>query len=64
MDNGELIFVGKRFVERIGTYTTLLTEDDLKAIRQNGRGCGLLQIARRLPYACCRLSEMHHFGKH
>ena len=34
MDNGELIFVGKRFVERIGTYTTLLTEDDLKALRQ------------------------------
>jgi hypothetical protein len=49
MDNGELIFVGKRFVERIGTYTTLLTEDDLKAIRQMAEDVGYFKLQDAYP---------------
>ncbi len=49
MDNGELIFVGKRFAERIGTYTTLLTEDDLKAIRQMAEDVGYFKMQDAYP---------------
>jgi hypothetical protein len=33
LDNGQLIYVGKRFVEKLGTYEGLLTEDEVMAIR-------------------------------
>lgn len=33
-DNGEVKYVGKRFVDSIGTFTTLLSEDELNGIRQ------------------------------
>lgn len=33
MDNGELIYVGKRFVEKIGTYRALLSENEVVEIK-------------------------------
>lgn len=33
MDNGELIYVGKRFVEKIGTYKALLSEKEVIDIK-------------------------------
>lgn len=32
MDNGELLYEGKRFVEKIGTYTGLITGQDLENV--------------------------------
>ena len=32
MDNGEVLYAGKRFVEKLGTYSGLLTSEDLKTI--------------------------------
>lgn len=32
-DNGEVTYVGKRFVENVGTYTTLISVEDLESIR-------------------------------
>lgn len=32
-DNGEVKYVGKHFVENIGTYTTLISAEDLKGIK-------------------------------
>lgn len=32
MDNGEVKYIGKRFVDNVGTYTTLLTEEEVKEI--------------------------------
>lgn len=33
-DNGEVTYIGRNFVEHVGTYTTLISEDDLKSIVQ------------------------------
>ncbi len=35
MDNGEVKYVGKRFVEKIGTYRTLLSADEVLLIQEN-----------------------------
>ena len=35
MDNGEVIYVGKRFVEKIGTYRTLLSAEEVQQIEKN-----------------------------
>lgn len=32
MDNGEVKYIGKRFVDNVGTYTTLLTEEEVREI--------------------------------
>lgn len=34
MDNGEVVYQGKRFVEKIGTYSGLLAEADIKTLHQ------------------------------
>jgi hypothetical protein len=34
MDNGEVKYVGKRFVEKIGTYRTLLSEEEVLEIHK------------------------------
>ena len=33
MDNGEVIYVGKRFVENIGTYKTLISVEEVNEIK-------------------------------
>ncbi len=32
MDNGEVIYVGRRFVEKIGTYKGLISAEEIQAI--------------------------------
>jgi predicted small secreted protein len=34
LDNGEVIYIGKRFVEHIGTYRTLLSEEEVLDIKK------------------------------
>lgn len=34
MDNGEVFYVGKRFVDNIGTYKTLITSEEVEAIKK------------------------------
>jgi hypothetical protein len=34
LDNGEVLYVGKRFVEKIGTYRTLLSEEEVRSIEK------------------------------
>jgi len=34
LDNGEVVYVGKRFVEKIGTYRTLLSEEEVRSIEK------------------------------
>jgi hypothetical protein len=34
MDNGEVLYVGKRFVDNIGTYKTLITSEEVEAIKK------------------------------
>jgi len=35
MDNGEVKYVGKRFVEKIGTYKTLISAEEVLLIKEN-----------------------------
>ena len=35
MDNGEVKYVGKRFVEKIGTYKTLISAEEVLLIKKN-----------------------------
>ena len=35
MDNGEVTYVGKGFVDKIGTYKTLISEEDVQFIKSN-----------------------------
>ena len=35
MDNGEVTYVGKGFVDKIGTYKTLISEEDVRFIKSN-----------------------------
>ncbi len=35
MDNGEVKYVGKRFVEMIGTYKTLISAEEVLLIKKN-----------------------------
>lgn len=34
MDNGEVKYIGKRFVDNVGTYKTLLSEEEIKEIEK------------------------------
>jgi hypothetical protein len=40
-DNGEVTYIGRNFVERVGTYTTLISAEDLE---------GILQMAKDVHY--------------
>ena len=35
MDNGEVKYVGKGFVDKIGTYKTLISQEDVQFIKSN-----------------------------
>jgi len=35
MDNGEVKYVGKGFVDKVGTYKTLISEEDVRLIKNN-----------------------------
>lgn len=48
-DNGEVKYVGKRFVDNIGTYTTLLSEDELNGIRQMVKDVGYFKLEDAYP---------------
>jgi hypothetical protein len=34
MDNGEVLYVGKRFVDNIGTFKTLISSEEVEAIKK------------------------------
>ena len=35
MDNGEVVYIGRRFVDNLGTYKALLSEEDVLDIKKN-----------------------------
>lgn len=35
MDNGEVKYVGRNFVEKVGTYKTLISEEEVLLIKKN-----------------------------
>jgi hypothetical protein len=48
-DNGEVTYVGKNFVENIGTYTTLVSAEDLEGIVQMAKDVNYFALEDAYP---------------
>lgn len=48
-DNGEVLFVGKNFVDNIGTYTSLISEDEIKGIIQMAKDVNYFSLEDEYP---------------
>jgi len=48
-DNGEVRYVGKNFVENVGTYTTLISMDDLESINEFAAEIGYFDMEDAYP---------------
>jgi hypothetical protein len=44
LDNGQVVYEGKRFVEKIGTYSGLLTSEDLETILKVAKETNYLEL--------------------
>ena len=44
MDNGEVIYQGKQFVEKLGTYSGLLTSEDLMTILERAKETNYFEL--------------------
>lgn len=44
MDNGEVVYQGKQFVEKLGTYSGLLTSEDLKTILEKAKETNYFEL--------------------
>ncbi len=49
MDNGEVIHIGKRFVEKIGTYSTLLDVEEINSIKERAVEYGYFELDSLYP---------------
>ncbi len=68
MDNGQVTYVGKRFVEKIGTYSTLLNEDEILSITDMVEDLNYFELDSLYPtpvsdFPSC-ITEVQINGKH
>ncbi len=68
MDNGQVTYVGKRFVEKIGTYSTLLNEDEILSIKDMVEDLNYFELDSLYPtpvsdFPSC-ITEVQINGKH
>lgn len=68
MDNGEVIYIGKRFVDRIGTYSTLLDVEEINSIKARATEYGYFELDSLYPtpitdFPSC-ITEVQINGKH
>jgi len=49
MDNGQVIYIGRRFVEKVGTYTTLLNEEEINSIKEMAEDFGYFDLDSLYP---------------